>query len=75
MDLKILVGTKKMCMFYEPAGFWPTIFFTHFLGPLKSYLARFYLDNTHHNASATNKQQQRMMCDTCPGIFSGKMWI
>jgi hypothetical protein len=25
-DLKILVGTKKMCMFHEPAGFWPNIF-------------------------------------------------
>jgi hypothetical protein len=26
MALKICVGTKKMCMFHEPAGFWPNIF-------------------------------------------------
>ena len=37
MDLKILVGTKKMCMFHEPAGFWPNIFLHIFLGALKSH--------------------------------------
>ena len=26
MELKTFVGTKKMCMLHEPAGFWPNIF-------------------------------------------------
>ena len=37
MDLKILVGTKKMCISHEPKGFWPYIFLTIFLGALKSH--------------------------------------
>jgi hypothetical protein len=28
MKLQIFVGTKKMCMFYEPAGFWLNIVYT-----------------------------------------------
>ena len=35
MEPKILVGTKKMCMSHEPAGFWPNIFLNIFLGGLK----------------------------------------
>jgi hypothetical protein len=41
MDLKILVGTKKMCMFHDPAGFWPNIFVHTFLEPLKKSLSGF----------------------------------
>jgi hypothetical protein len=26
IGLKLFVGTKKMCMFHEPEGFWPNIF-------------------------------------------------
>ena len=37
MALNIFVGTKKMCMFHEPAGFWPNIFVHIFLGALKSH--------------------------------------
>ena len=35
MGLKNFVGTKKMCMFHEPKGFWPNMFLHIFLGPLK----------------------------------------
>ena len=37
MELKLFVRTKKMCMFYEPARFWPNIFVNFFLGALKSH--------------------------------------
>ena len=37
MDLKMFVGTEKMCMFHEPAGFWPNIFVHVFLGHSKSH--------------------------------------
>ena len=30
MELPLLVGTKEMCMFHEPAGFWPNIFLNIF---------------------------------------------
>ena len=35
MALKTFVGTKKMCMFHEPTGFWPKIFLNIFLGHSK----------------------------------------
>ena len=37
MELLFLGGLQKMCMFHEPAGFWPTIFVYIFLGALKSH--------------------------------------
>jgi hypothetical protein len=37
MVLKISVGTEKMCMFNEPAGFWPNIFINLFWGLSKSH--------------------------------------
>ena len=37
MELKLVVGTEKMCMLHEPAGFWPNIFLNIFSGAFKSH--------------------------------------
>jgi hypothetical protein len=39
MELTLLVGTEEMCMFHEPAGFWPNIFLSIVLEALKSHYA------------------------------------
>ena len=46
MGLKLFVGTEKMCMFHEPAGFWPNIFFKHFFGAFQK-VTILYLEGDH----------------------------
>ena len=36
-ELKLFVTTEEMCMFHEPAGFWPDIFLNIFSGAFKSH--------------------------------------
>ena len=53
MELPLLVGTKEMCMFHEPAGFWPNIFLNIFLGALKSH----YLVSRLAGPGPTNEEK------------------
>ena len=39
MELIFFVGTERMCVFHEPAGFWPNIFLSIVLEALKSHYA------------------------------------
>ncbi len=50
MELPLLVGTKKMCMYHEPAGFWPNIFLNIFSGAFKSH----YLVSRRGQPGTTN---------------------
>ena len=55
MELLLLVGTEEMCMYHEPAGFWPNIFLTIFWGAFKSHYLVSWLGHTgSSNAEKVN---------------------
>ena len=38
MELIVLGGLQKMCMFHEQEGFWPTIFARPKVGPIQGFV-------------------------------------